>query len=407
MNLSQQLPVHSPIASSALGRAATHALRRDTSPLDGLTARVNDALDAEATALTDSGTSALVWALRLAVGRGGTVAMPAYACINLTAAARYARVRVRLYDIDPGTLSPDLDSLAATFRRGVDAVVVAHLYGYPADVPGVMAMAAARGIPVIEDAAQAAGGTLRGVPLGALAPLVVLSFGRGKGVTGGRGGALVARGPTWAREVDALSTVLETPAAGWGDLAMATAHAMLGRPAVYGLPASMPFLRLGEMVYHPAHEPRAMSVAAATLADDAHRRAPAELEARRRNAALISEMVRTSDSLDMVRTIAGGKSGYLRAPVLDWSGARRPDPRYGIWPGYPRTMMEQPELCAQLKFGEREHPGALDLRRSLFTLPAHSLVRQPDLEGMRRWMGADVPTLRSLVPPRYLESIST
>ena len=404
--MSRQLPVHSPIAPSSLARAAVHAARRDPTPLSRLAERVSRDLDADAVALTDSGTSALVWALRLAAPRGGTVAMPAYVCINLTAAARYAKVRVRLYDIDPHTLSPDLDSLAATLRRGVDAVVVAHLYGFPADVPAVVAMAGARGVPVIEDAAQAAGGTLRGAPIGALAPLVVLSYGRGKGITGGNGGALVARGAAWSREVEALSTVLEAPPAGWRDLALATAHSLFGRPSLYPVPSAMPFLRLGEMVYHAADEPRALSIAAATLVTDASRLATAELEARQRNAARIAEMVRASESLEMVRPIRGGTSGYLRAPVLDRSRSRVADVRHGIWPGYPRTMAEQSELHAQLRFGEREQPGALELRRSLFTMPTHSLVRESDFDAIRRWMRAGVIAPRPVVS-RQLERIST
>ena len=57
--------------------------------------------------LTDSGTSALILALQALVPAGGTVAYPAYACIDLTAAALGAGMRVRLYDLDPATLSPD------------------------------------------------------------------------------------------------------------------------------------------------------------------------------------------------------------------------------------------------------------------------------------------------------------
>jgi hypothetical protein len=108
----------------------------------------------------------------------------------------------------------------------------------------------------------------------------------------------------------------------------------------------------------------------------------------------------------MVRPIRGGKSGYLRAPVLDRSRTRVADARHGIWPGYPRTMMEQPELRAQLRFGERELPGALELRRSLFTLPTHSLVRESDFHAIRQWMRAGVSAPR-LVSTRQLESIST
>src|SRR5690606_21063576 len=107
--------------------------------------------------------------------------------------ARFAGVRVRLYDVDPATLSPDLDSLAAAIARGVDSIVVAHLYGFPVNMRGVLKLAMAAGIPVIEDAAQGAGGTLDDRLLGSFGALSVLSFGRGKGTTGGNGGALLLR----------------------------------------------------------------------------------------------------------------------------------------------------------------------------------------------------------------------
>src|SRR5579862_7565643 len=145
---------------------------------------------ARAVALTDSGTSALALAFRFALPAAGTVALPAYACVDLLAAAAYAGLRVRLYDLDPATLSPDLESVARTLARGADAIVVAHLFGYPADMPGVAAIAHAHGTIVIEDAAQQAGGMLHDVPLGARGPLSVLSFGRGKGWAASGGGAL-------------------------------------------------------------------------------------------------------------------------------------------------------------------------------------------------------------------------
>src|SRR5690606_35170358 len=92
--------------------------------------------DAHAVALMDSGTSALAQALQLAVGTGGVVAYPAYTCVDIIAAARFAGVRVRLYDVNPHTLSADLESLRQVVREGVDAVMVAHLYGFPSDVAG-------------------------------------------------------------------------------------------------------------------------------------------------------------------------------------------------------------------------------------------------------------------------------
>src|SRR5205814_4557558 len=96
--------------------------------------------------LTDSGTSALILALRALVRPGGTIAYPGYSCIDLTSAAVGAGTRVRLYDVDPRTLSPDLESLKSALHRGVDAIVVAHLYGYPADVQAVQELAESYGV---------------------------------------------------------------------------------------------------------------------------------------------------------------------------------------------------------------------------------------------------------------------
>ena len=68
------------------------------------------------------------------------------------------------------------------------AVVVAYLYGIPFDTAPVRAAAGAVGAWLIEDAAQGAGASFRGRALGAFGDLSMLSFGRGKGVTAGRGG---------------------------------------------------------------------------------------------------------------------------------------------------------------------------------------------------------------------------
>ena len=133
--------------------------------------RQYDAMDA---LLTDTGTSALGLLLRKLLPAGSTIGLPAYACIDLTTVAVGAGVQVRLYDIDPATLSPDIDSVRDVIRRGVDAIVVAHLYGYPADVRSVQNLAAEHGIPVIEDAAQGSGGTLNGALLGSLAETSIL-----------------------------------------------------------------------------------------------------------------------------------------------------------------------------------------------------------------------------------------
>lgn len=379
----RQPPVHSPSRPLALARAVGAAVVAGARARTEVTTTLAGRFGAAAVALTDSGTSALVLAMRLTAGAGGTVALPAYGCIDLTAAAVFAGVRVRLYDVDPATLSPDLESVARTVSRGVDAIVVVHFYGYPADVPGVMRVAAEAGVSVIEDAAQGTGGRLDGTRLGALAPLSILSFGRGKGITGGRGGALILRDPGLAERAAALR--LGDPPRGWSDAAVATVQWLLGRPSFYSLPASLPMLHLGEMIYHPAHEPSSLSHAAAALVRDALTYDDLEAGLRRRNAQAMLKGSEGTRGMEPVHVIARGESGYLRAAVRNGHG-RLIDQRLGMASGYPLTLMEQAELRPLLCAGEHEHPGAHELRRTLVTLPTHRFVSVRERELLARWV---------------------
>jgi perosamine synthetase len=376
-----QLPVSSPISARTLARGAAAVLRGGYDDLQGLTRDLRERFGASAIALTDSGTSALVLALRLTVGAGGTVAYPAYGCVDLAAAAEFARVRVRLYDLDPATLSPDLSSLEAALRRGVDAVVVTHLYGYPADVPGVAALADRAGVLVIEDAAQGAAGTLGGKLLGGFGPFTVLSFGRGKGLTGGAGGALLAIGESAAVRIEAAR--VNGGRRGVRELAACAAQWTLGRPAVYGVPSAMPWLRLGEMVYHRAHEPRGLAASAAAMVRSALRDADRAAARRRARAAQLLDPAPAG----VITSIPGGESGMLRVPVRV-RPAGDPPTRLGVVPAYPRTLFEQPELRPLLHAGETEHPGAGMLRELLHTVPVHDFVAARDLQAIRMWLRA-------------------
>lgn len=385
----RQLPVSSPVTLPGLVHGVRGAFGADESAL--LTAELQARYGVAGVALCDSGTSALVVALRAAVPPGGTVAFPSYSCVDLAAAARFSGVRVRLYDLDPTTLSADLESLEGTLERGVDAVLAAHLYGYPVDIPAMRKLATAYGATLIEDAAQAAGSRLSGRLAGSLGDLSILSFGRGKGTTGGRGGAVMAD-PSWvARLAPHLRELGGANRSGWSDLTRAAAQWLLGRPMLYGLPAAIPGLRLGEMVYHPASEPSTISRAATALVRCAMRLDQDEVACRRRHAAVLADAARRSTDVTPVRAIDGAEPGYLRFAVLA-AGMRMAATSLGISRGYPRALYEQAELRPQLIDDEREPLGGRRLREALFTLPVHSFLTTRDLGRLCRWL--ETPALR-------------
>jgi dTDP-4-amino-4,6-dideoxygalactose transaminase len=296
-------------------------------------------------------------------------------------------MRVRLYDVDPVTLSADLASVERVLAAGTHTIVVSHLYGYPADVPGVAALAAAHGTAMIEDAAQGAWGSLFGTRLGAFGPLAVLSFGRGKGMTGGGGGALLAIGEPVPDALVTAITNLAAPASSLRTLVATTAQWALGRPALYALPSAVPALHLGETIYHPAHEPRAITSASASLVRAALARAHEDLATRRRHAEVLAHAARQARGVSAILPIAGAEPGYLRFPMrlASTRAGSRERPALGIVRGYPDTLADLAELHSSL-IGDEKLPGARELQRSLLTLPTHSLVSENDLRELSSWM---------------------
>ncbi len=374
----------STITAGSLVRAIGPALLGGAGARDILRGDLQRAFGANNVALTDSGTSALVLALRATTRPNGVVALPAYACVDIGAAAIFAQLRVRLYDIDPVTLSPDLASVSRVLGAGVDAIVVAHLYGYPANVPGVAALAAAHGVKVIEDAAQGAWGKLLETRLGAFGPLSVLSFGRGKGMTGGGGGALLGIDAEESEIIEQSIASLRAPKSGVRTLAVTEAQYLLGRPSLYSIPSAIPGLHLGETIYHAAHDPRAISAASASLVRDALARADADLAVRRAHAEELERVVARTTELSAIRAIPGSKAGFLRLPVRI-ADARAERPALGVVRGYPKTLAELTELQGSL-LGDEQLSGSRELARSLVTLPTHALVSERDLSALSVWI---------------------
>lgn len=396
VRLRHQLPAYSPIPGRALVRALSRSARAEATA--ALQAVLADRYGAKRAVLCGSGTQALQLALSAVEG---DVALPAFTCYDVASAAIGAGVRVRLYDVDPATLSPDAASLEAALREGARAVVVAPLYGVPIRWAEVESLAAAHGALVIEDAAQGSGASWRGVPLGGLGAVSVISFGRGKGWTGGSGGALLLRDGSAAG-----STALARGGSGARTLLAAAAQWAIGRPAIYGIPVALPGLGLGETRYHAPAPPAALAEAVAALALATLAASDAEAAVRRENARALLDALDGAPSASTIRIPSGAVAGYIRLPVrLPGGLASLPLEqralRLGAGRSYPTTLAELPELQASLT-GGRQQPGARELVNGLLTLPTHSLVRGAERDELVRLVAATVaaPGSRSTAPLR-------
>lgn len=379
----RQTPVHSPLPVRALVGGLQAALGGADDARRRVEERIREHFGARGVLLTDSGTTALRLALAAAVDASGDgrVALPAYGCYDLATAAQGAGADVVLYDLDPRNLGPDPASLRRALGGSpVAALVLVHLYGVPVDLAPVLSLADEGGVPVVEDAAQGVGGSYGGRPLGAWGRLSVLSFGRGKGLTGGGGGALLARDLDGQELLAAIADRVTDGTTGWGRLAAAAGQWMLSRPGLYGLPAHLPFLRLGETIHHPPHPPAGPPAASLGILEGTWDASLEEASLRRDRGSALREVVSRRDDLGGLEVPRNGEPGYLRFPVLAETAAARarldsPDARHlGIMPGYPRPLGELSDFTATAapgSSGEERWPGAARLARDLFTVPVH------------------------------------
>jgi dTDP-4-amino-4,6-dideoxygalactose transaminase len=142
----------------------------------------------------NSGTSALHLALLThGIGRGDEVVTVSMTFIATAAAIAYTGATPVFVDVDPVRYTMDPDKLEAALTSRTKAIMPVHLYGQMADMDPILAIARRRGIPVIEDAAQAHRATdEKGRYAGSLGAAAAFSFYPGKNLGAcGEGGLLV------------------------------------------------------------------------------------------------------------------------------------------------------------------------------------------------------------------------
>ena len=150
-----------------------------------------------------SGTDALVIALKaVGVRPGDEVITSAFSFVASATSVLMVGARPVFVDIDPGTynLDPALVDKAVTPRTR--AIMPVHLYGQPAAMDAITAIARARGLAVVEDAAQAVGASYGDRPAGAWGDAACLSFYPTKNLGGcGDGGMILTAREEVARQV--------------------------------------------------------------------------------------------------------------------------------------------------------------------------------------------------------------
>jgi perosamine synthetase len=138
-----------------------------------------------------NGTVALHLALHaLGIGPGDEVIVPSLTFVASANAVRYTGATPVFADVDPYTWCIDVEDAARLVTSRTRAIMPVHLYGHPAAMPEIAALAAQHDLHVVEDAAEAHGAAIDGRTVGSWGRIASFSFYANKIVTTGEGGML-------------------------------------------------------------------------------------------------------------------------------------------------------------------------------------------------------------------------
>ncbi|MDO8614893.1 MAG: DegT/DnrJ/EryC1/StrS family aminotransferase [Dehalococcoidia bacterium] len=320
-----------------------------------------------------SGTTAIHAALAaLGVGPGDEVIVPAHTFIASATPVLHQGATPVFADVDERTYCVSPASVAGRITPRTKAIIAVHLNGHPADLDALIALAGPRGIDVVEDAAQAHGALYKGRKVGTAGRLGCFSFWEDKIITtGGEGGCVITDDDALAERLRRLRHHGEGP--------------------VQGDPSRRPFgAPQGERSYFHlelGYNYRMTSMQAATGLVQL-RRLDEYLQARRRNAAYLSERLGELDAIEPPFVADYAVHSYYkyicRLPSglgLDIADFVRAVAAEGvpISRRYPTPLPQQP-VFRESGLGGDPCPSAERLAGELFTLLVHPTVTTADLD---------------------------
>lgn len=172
-------------------------------------------------------------ALRIALLAAGIraedeVIVPPYTFVATATAVLEANAIPVFADIDLDTFNLHPAAVKAAITPRTRAIVPVHFAGQPADMDAIMALAADRGILVLEDAAHAHGASYRGRPTGSLGHIAAFSFQSSKNLTAGEGGIITTNDDALAEACRSIHNCGRVPGGVWYEHHVVSGNYRLG-----------------------------------------------------------------------------------------------------------------------------------------------------------------------------------
>ena len=310
------------------------------------------------------------------------VIVPAYTCPAVASTILKAGLKPVLCDNNLDNFGLSGEELAGRVNREALAVVLVHLFGYPANIVEVQEICRERGVFLIEDAAQAFGNCLSDSDdskLGLFGDAGFFSFGRGKPISIMHGGLLVTNSEEIFDEANKACQNLNHHGSFQNlryGLALGS-YSLLSNPYMYWISQRVPFLHLGETIFEPDFVASSGVELAGSLVGRMLGSLEREKEVRQANSEWYSANL---GDVPWVESVPTARFPYLRYPLLLKDRKMRDgllellmSHGTGAALFYPCPLNELPGLKGILKDGS-VYPNAKKLSDSLITLPVHSGV---------------------------------
>lgn len=308
--------------------------------------------------------------------------IPAYTCPAVVSALLKADLRPVLCDINNADFGFSGQELQQKINKNTLAVMIVHLFGYPANIEEVKGCCKQNNLFVIEDAAQAFGNTLLNSParkLGLLGDAGFFSFGRGKPVSLSYGGIFATKSEeifTEAKKI--VESIDQRNGVGFFRYMLRmSSYSLFSNPHLYWIPQGIPFFHLGETVFKPDFIISPGIGPAASLFAELLPTIKGERKIREENS---SWYFQEFQDIPWVEKAPRGDFPYLRYPLLIKGKNRRDlilsrllSEGTGASLFYPMPLNELPGL-KELLNDSATYPNAKKLSESLITLPVHSGV---------------------------------
>jgi len=221
--MSEQIPLAKPEIGAREEELALEVLRSGRLSLGPMGERFERAfaawLGVEDAVAVSSGTTALHLGVRaLGWGPGDEVLTSPFSFVASANCLLYEGAKPVFCDVDPETLNLDPEAAAAALGGRTAGILPVHIFGFPAALPALEALATERGLGILEDACEALGAVdSEGRAVGARGNLATFAFYANKQLTTGEGGMIVPRGPADAARLRSERNQGRAADMGWLD----------------------------------------------------------------------------------------------------------------------------------------------------------------------------------------------